>query len=113
MSTVYAATMVTIEILYFDDCPSWQHAWAELGVTLAETGVDAIVRLRDIDTLPECDLQGFAGSPTVRIDGLDLEAYDGPAVIACRRYEGNEGRGWPSAALLRQRLSVATGSGSD
>ena len=99
--------MITIELLYFDGCPSWKHAWDDLGLVIAETGVDANVRLRNIEALPSAELEGFAGSPSVRIDGLDLEAYDGPPVVACRRYEDNESRGWPSITLLRERLSTA------
>lgn len=103
--------MIAIELLYFDGCPSWEHAWTDLGLALAKTGIDATVHLRDIESLPESELTGFAGSPTLRIDGLDLEGYDGPPVVACRRYQGNEGRGWPSEALLHERLSAATDGG--
>lgn len=104
--------MITIELLYFDGCPSWQNAWTDLGLALAETGVDATVRLRDIEALPESELTGFAGSPTIRIDGMDLEGYDVPPVVACRRYEGNDGRGWPSAGLLHDRLVAPTTGGT-
>ncbi len=103
--------MISIEVLYFDGCPSWERAWVDLGLALAKTGIDATVRLRNIEALSAPELSGFAGSPTVRIDGLDLEAYDGPAILACRRYEDNGGRGWPSAALLHQRLSAAANKG--
>ena len=103
--------MVVIELLYFDGCPSWERAWSELGRAIVATGVDATVRLHDIAGLDPSDLSGFAGSPTLRVDGRDLEGYDGPALNACRRYEGNEGRGWPTAALLRERLSAAADGG--
>ncbi|MEX2535608.1 MAG: hypothetical protein WD273_08415 [Trueperaceae bacterium] len=99
--------MVTIELLYFDGCPSWQHAWTELGLALNETRTDATVRLRNIEALPESERRGFAGSPTLRIAGRDLEGYDGPAVMACRRYEGNAGRGWPPQPQLQQRLRAS------
>lgn len=104
--------MITIELLYFGGCPSWMQAWTDLGVALAETGVDATVRLRDIEALSEDELTGFAGSPTLRLDGTDLEGYDGPPLVACRRYESNEGRGWPSAALLHERLAAAATNGA-
>lgn len=99
--------MITIELLYFDGCPSWRHAWTELGGALAELDVDAAVRLRNIEGVPEPERTGFAGSPTLRIDGRDLEDYSGPGVMACRRYPDNAGRGWPSHDLLHERLRAA------
>lgn len=98
--------MVEIELLYFDGCPSWERAWAELGRALAASKTAAAIRLRNVETLPEAERHGFAGSPTLRIDGRDLEGYDGPAVLACRRYQSSGGRGWPSGEFLRQRLAA-------
>jgi hypothetical protein len=98
--------MREIEMLYFDGCPGWHHAWATLGSALAESGCEATVRLRDVTTMAPDELSGFAGSPTLRVDGADLFGYDGPAVLACRRYDDNRGQGWPSLAALRARLEA-------
>lgn len=99
--------MVDIELLYFDGCPTWRTARAELDEVLAELGIDATVRLHRLESLEEAGLRGFAGSPTIRIDGRDLEDYDGPALLACRRYLDNDGNGWPDRTLLRRRLRDA------
>ncbi len=96
--------MIDIELLYFDGCPSYMHAWTMLAEVLVDTGIDASVRLRDIATLSEAEKHGFAGSPTLRIAGRELEGYQGPVVLACRRYESNEGKGWPSVDQLRTAL---------
>jgi hypothetical protein len=104
--------MTNIELLYFEGCPSWATAWAELGRVVVETGTQATIRLRDIAELPEHERTGFAGSPTIRIDGLDLEGYDGPSVLACRRYPQNDGRGWPTREQLRESLLAAAGGAS-
>ena len=101
--------MTQIEVLYFEGCPSWQYAWAALGTVLAESHCDASVRLRDATMMAPEELAGFAGSPTIRIDGIDLFGYGGPAVMACRRYDDNGGRGWPSMESLRTRLRGALG----
>lgn len=104
--------MLTIELLYFDGCPSWQHAWNDLGQALTATHTDATVYLRNIDDLPEDQRQGFGGSPTLRINGRDLEDYDGPPVYACRRYLQNQGRGWPDPQHLRNAIETAANAGS-
>jgi hypothetical protein len=101
--------MREIEVLYFDGCPSWQNAWAVLHTVLAESGWEASVRLHDVMTMAPEELVGFAGSPTIRVDRLDLFGYVGPMVMACRRYEDNGGQGWPSAEALRARLEAARG----
>jgi hypothetical protein len=98
--------MIQIDLYYFDGCPSWQQAWRDIGIVLAETGIDATVRLRDVEPLDAEGRSGFAGSPTIHVDGVDLEGYAGPGVLACRRYEENGGRGWPSLDLLRARLGA-------
>jgi hypothetical protein len=99
--------MIRIELLYFDGCPSWQQAWNELGIALAESDIPATVRLQNIETLPEEQLQGFGGSPTLRINSRDLDGYDGPPLRACRRYTNNEGRGWPNQTRLQEALRTA------
>jgi len=98
--------MTHIDLYYFDGCPSWQQAWRDLGTVLSETGLDATVRLRDVMALDDEARRGFAGSPSIHVDGVDLEGYDGEGVMACRRYEENDGRGWPSLDLLRMRLGA-------
>lgn len=104
--------MKMIEVLYFDGCPSWKSAWAVLGTVLAESSIDATVRLRDVTVMPPEELGGFAGSPTIRVDGVDLFGYEGPSVMACRRYEDNGGQGWPSQEALRARLEGVRAGGA-
>ena len=93
-----------IEVLYFRGCPSWRVAWTVVGDALARTGVEATVELVDVAGLPESRLAGFAGSPTVRIDGQDLEGYEGPPLHACRRFASNGGKGWPSVEAVEEAL---------
>jgi len=99
--------MTQVEVLFFDGCPGWQHAWVALGTILAESRWEASVRLRDVTTMAPDELAGFAGSPTIRVDGVDVFGYRGPAAMACRRYEDNGGQGWPSVEALRARLEAA------
>jgi hypothetical protein len=102
--------VLDVELLYFEGCPSWERAWAELGRALVELDLSACVCLRDIAELTDAEKAGFAGSPTIRINGRDLAGYEGPPILACRRYLDNGGRGWPSQAPLRRQLRAASAS---
>lgn len=94
-----------VDLLYFDGCPSYLRVWHDLAGVISEGGLDACVRLVLVDTLEAARRLGFAGSPTVKINGRDLEGFDGEAVMACRVYQENGGNGWPSRELLRRSLS--------
>lgn len=96
-----------VELLYFDGCPSWREAWSIVGDALVRTGVRAQVELVDVRAETPPDLSGYAGSPTLRIDGRDLEGYDGPPVDACRRYPANQGKGWPTLEAVSEALIEA------
>lgn len=98
------ATTLQIDLLYFGGCPSYEQTQADLSQVLADAGLDATVRLIEVQTPEEADALHFAGSPTVKVNGVDLEGYDGPGVLACRVYRENGGKGWPSHALLRAGL---------
>lgn len=102
----YDQPMLRIDLLCFDGCPSWRHAWSDLGDVLSASRIDATVRLCNIDDLPDEQRQGFGGSPTLRINGRDLEGYEGPPVFACRRYLNNEGLGWPDPQQLRRTIEA-------
>lgn len=98
---------VRVELVYFDGCPSWEAAWSELGHAIAAIRLPVDVRLVNLEDLPPYRRYGFAGSPTIRVNGRDLDGYDGEPVLACRRYSGNDGRGWPSQQQLREVLMCA------
>jgi hypothetical protein len=96
-----------IDLLYFRGCPSYARTQADLADVLTASELDATVRLVSVQTLEQADALHFAGSPTVKVNGIDLENYDGPGVLACRVYRENGGKGWPSKALLERALAAA------
>lgn len=96
-----------VEVLYFDGCPSWREAWTVVGDALARARISAEVRLVNVEGMSDEALAGFAGSPTVRIDGRDLERFEGAPVHACRRYMTNDGRGWPAVDAVVAALEEA------
>ena len=56
----------------------------------------------------EAQAKRFIGSPTIRIDGTDVEGADAEAngyAYGCRVYAGAGGpAGWPSVEQIRQAL---------
>ena len=63
-----------IELLYFDGCPSYAEFLPRLRELLASEGIDDEIELRLVDSAEEAERQRFLGSPTVRIDGEDVDS---------------------------------------
>ena len=62
-----------VEVLYFDGCPSHERLMPRLRYLLDQVGVDTAVDLVHIESLDAAEQQRFLGSPTVRVDGVDVE----------------------------------------
>lgn len=99
------------ELFYFDGCPSWAGALDNLieALALERTHADIeTIRVRDD---ADARHKRFIGSPTIRIDGVDLEgpeADDRGFAFGCRVYtEGGRTSGSPSVALIREALRRA------
>lgn len=95
---------MTIELLYFDDCPNWSTAAERLDRILAERGVTAERVLVESDE--QAKAIGFRGSPTILIDGRDPFARgDEPFGLSCRVYVTDDGlAGSPTEEQLRAVL---------
>ncbi len=95
-----------IEILYIAGCPNYDASLARLRKVLRQEGVAA--QLSEIEVKDEAAARAlnFIGSPTIRVNGLDIEIesrnMNEPA-FACRRYAG----GAPSEAMIRSALREA------
>jgi 8-oxo-dGTP pyrophosphatase MutT (NUDIX family) len=77
---------------------------------MEEAGLDPeSVELREIDTEAASERESFAGSPTIRIDGVDVQSpADGePTGLVCRIYRRRDGRisPLPDPADLRDALA--------
>lgn len=98
--------MVTeVTLLYFDGCPNWQQADERLQRLRNE--VPFTVHYQRVETPEDAARAGFAGSPTVLIDGIDPFATgDEPSGMACRIYATPLGpQGSPTLGQLREALS--------
>ena len=85
---------MTVELLWWDGCPSHPSALSELEQVLREEGVDIEVRLVEVTSDEQARRERFPGSPTVRIDGEDVvPPGDGePFSLTCRVYRTRDGR---------------------
>ena len=82
-----------VELLWWEGCPSTDRALAELREVLASEGLDPdAVVLREVATEPAAEQQGFVGSPTIRVNGVEVAPEPGePAGLTCRVYARRDG----------------------
>jgi len=64
---------VTIEILYSDGCPNHEQLAQRLPGLLRGAGIDADLTMRRVDNVEEAERERFLGSPTIRVNGKDIE----------------------------------------
>ena len=84
---------MTVELLWWDGCPSHPKALAELEQVLREEGVTANVTRVEIADDEQAQRERFPGSPTIRIDGEDIVRAEGePYSLTCRVYRTRDGR---------------------
>ena len=99
-----------VEVLHSEGCPNYPEALALVQRVQAELGIQAEIRTVLIADPAAAEQAGFPGSPTVRIDGRDVEpGGDAPSelTVACRLYRhehhlaGQPEERWVRDALLR------------
>jgi hypothetical protein len=110
---------VKVEFLYWDACPSHEEALARLRQALCDEGLDVAIDVVRVETQADAERLAFPGSPTIRINGEDLqpEGAQPRGVLTCRTYRTETGRLSPlpttamiRAVLRRRRLPVQEGS---
>lgn len=105
-----------IEILYFEGCPNHRQAIERVQAVLEETGVAAAVSEVKIADPAAAQAVGFLGSPTIRVNGLDVEPAARSARhfgMMCRIYMVNgQPEGLPSREMLREALLGQANAGS-
>jgi hypothetical protein len=90
---------VRLELLYFDGCPNHEALVPHLEQLLRAAGIPAEIELRNVPDDTAAQRERFLGSPTVRVDGRDVEpgAQDRDDYgLKCRLYRTDAGlRGAP------------------
>ena len=105
-----------VELLFWAGCPSHPRALADLREALAAAGLDpGCVIVREVETDADAAGERFVGSPTIRIDGVDVQPLeDEPTGLTCRVYRRRDGRisPTPDPADLLDAVRAAASPGA-
>ena len=104
---------VKVEVLYFKGCPNHQPVVEQVRQVLRSAQINVPVDEIEVTDAAMAQNMGFLGSPSIRIDGLDIEteARGMKAFgFGCRTYPDADGRrsGLPSVTVIRQALTEAS-----
>lgn len=96
-----------IEFLYWEGCPSYPEARQLLDDVLAERQIDAEVKVLEVQSQAEAVELRFPGSPTIRVEGRDVDpaGADGRPALMCRIYRKPDGG--VSPVPTREQLEAA------
>lgn len=100
-----------IELLYFAGCPTYLGAESLIAEVLHDHGTHAEIELREIKTADDALQMRFLGSPTIRIEGVDIDPSarsSNEFGLKCRVYrDDSRFVGVPPRALLERALKEA------
>jgi hypothetical protein len=107
-----------VEFLYCAECPSHGAALERLKKVLSAAGWRGAVRVTEISDLEQAIERGFSGSPTILLDGEDIDSEGRagePPGLGCRIYRMEDGRvsPLPSEWMIRAALDRKTGGKAD
>jgi len=97
-----------VSVLYFAGCPNHRPTAERVRSIVAERGLDAEVEEVELTTPDDAERLRFLGSPTVQVDGVDIEAAARRRTdyaMSCRLYTTPDGL--PSCELLVAALDAA------
>lgn len=97
-----------IEFLYFRGCPNHEAARKLLVEVLRENRIKVTLHNMRIDSRDEAVAKRFLGSPTIRINGMDVDPsaeHRADFGMQCRVYlAGGKYAGMPSKEMIRAAL---------
>ena len=97
-----------VEVLFVPGCPNYEPAVERLKKVLVSEGLDVEVHGVPVNTGEDATTLMFPGSPTIRIDGEDVEREQTNAPgLTCRLYANRTGV--PSEETLRLAVSRTKG----
>ena len=99
-------SLLKIEVLYFNDCPSWKNTVKDLELVLKELGIKKEISFVAVETHKEAIKQKFTGSPTIRINDKDIFPNNQiNYALGCRVYLTPQGyKGTPTKEMIRTQI---------
>ena len=88
-----------VEVLWWSGCPSTPRALEELREVMRELGFEPeAIEVRAVETDEQAEAEAFPGSPTIRVNGRDVQPPGGgePVGLSCRVYTLRDGRPSPT-----------------
>lgn len=108
---------VKIELLYFDGCPHYAPTEQLLRETLSDLGVNAEIELVNVLDQTSAQANRFLGSPSIRVNGRDLELNEGQDTqysMRCRLYRSSDGlSGMPPKGMMADAIRTALANNGD
>ena len=96
---------MNIELYYFEGCPSYIKTAENLKNALDELGIKDDFKMIEVISADDATDKKFLGSPTIRINGTDLEHKEGNYVFGCRVYSiDGKMRGTPTKEYIQSQL---------
>ena len=96
-----------VSFLYYEDCPSHDVALERLREVMDEEGIPGVVEVVKVETEEQARELRFVGSPTIRVDGQDIDPPDDSRyALTCRAYRLADDRisPLPSKDIIRQAV---------
>lgn len=103
-----------VQLLYYLECPSHERALELIQQALAEEGRHAEIEIIRIDTQEQAQAHQFIGSPTIRINRIEIQPQpDLPYRLTCRTFIHEDGRlsPLPSLTMLKEAIRQSTQGG--
>jgi hypothetical protein len=112
-----ASSPPSVQFLWWEGCPSTDEALAMLRDEMAAVGLDPeAIDVREVASDTDARREEFVGSPTIRIDGRDVQPVpEEPVGLSCRVYRLADGRisPLPDRQEVRQTLLDAIEGADD
>ena len=113
-TTAQPNAKVKVEFLYFNSCPGYKQALANLKAALQESRVRADLVLINVASEEQAAKVGFQGSPSIRVNGKDLDGRDEGHSYGCRIYKiGGRITATPTRDFIREKLRALQSGDTD